>query len=138
MKRKAERELQSPQHVVKAKISDDKLVEETIEDNYKEDTDEGSYPLALPNVSTEDDNLEISADLGADDLGDIETGDLFVNGSETPDDILKELNIDNSWELEKQLDNELDGLVESRQQVKTTIILNHQPSTFLFRMMKGC
>ena len=120
MKRKAERELQSPQHVVKAKISDDKLVEETIEDNYKEDTDEGSYPLALPDVSTEDDNLEISADLGADDLGDIETGDLFVNGSETPDDILKELNIDNSWELEKQLDNELDGLVESRQQVQTT------------------
>ena len=138
VKRKAERELQSPQHVVKAKISDDKLVEETIEDNYKEDTDEGSYPLALPDVSTEDDNLEISADLGADDLGDIETGDLFVNGSETPDDILKELNIDNSWELEKQLDNELDGLVESRQQVQTTIILNHQPSTFLFRMMKGC
>lgn len=116
MKRKAERELQSPQHVVKAKISDDKLVEETIEDNDKEDTDEGSYPLALPDVSTEDDNLEISADLGADDLGDIETGDLFVNGCETPDDILKELNIDNSWELEKQLDNELDGLVESRQQ----------------------
>ena len=136
MKRKAERELQSPQHVVK--ISDDKLVEETIEDNYKEDTDEGSYPLALPDVSTEDDNLEISADLGADDLGDIETGDLFVNGSETPDDILKELNIDNSWELEKQLDNELDGLVESRQQVQTTIIMNHQSSTFLFRMMKGC
>ena len=136
MKRKAERELQSPQHVVK--ISDDKLVEETIEYNDKEDTDEGSYPLALPDVSTEDANLKISVDLGADDLGDIETGDLFVNGSETPDDILKELNIDNSWELEKQLDNELDGLVESRQQVQTTIIMNHQSSTFLFRMMKGC